>query len=194
MKTVVSLSLLFMVSYSIIAGGEDFDRLSSGLIYSLNDKPTPQCHASTVVETRNGTPPLVAVWYGGKHERNPDVGIWVSRHHQGEWSKPIEVVNGEWTLGRRFACWNPVLFQPTRGALILFYKVGLNPREWWGEMMTSTDNGKTWGNRKVLPLGGIGPVKNKPIELDDGSILCPSSSEHQRWRVHFEITRDQGET
>jgi predicted neuraminidase len=40
----------------------------------------------------------------------------------------------------------------------------------------------------------IGPVKNKPIELADGSILCPSSPEHDRWRVHFELSRDQGKT
>ena len=34
---------------------------------------------------------------------------------------------------------------------MLFYRVGPSPSEWWGEMMTSTDDGKTWGNRKVLP-------------------------------------------
>jgi predicted neuraminidase len=30
--------------------------------------------------------------------------------------------------------------------------------------------------------------------LADGSILCPSSSEHDRWRVHFERTTDLGKT
>jgi predicted neuraminidase len=37
-------------------------------------------------------------------------------------------------------------------------------------------------------------VKNKPIQLADGSILCPSSTEHAGWRVHFEVTRDLGQT
>ena len=39
--------------------------------------PFPASHASTIVETRDG---LVAAWFGGTAERNPDVGIWVSRH------------------------------------------------------------------------------------------------------------------
>ena len=31
--------------------------------------------------------------------------------------------------------------------------------------------------------------------LADGkTLLCPSSSEHQGWRVHFEVTRDLGKT
>jgi len=40
----------------------------------------------------------------------------------------------------------------------------------------------------------LGPVKNKPIQLPDGSILCGSSTEHKGWRVHFERTRDLGKT
>ena len=41
---------------------------------------------------------------------------------------------------------------------------------------------------------GIGPVKNKPIQLADGAILCGSSTEHEGWRVHFEMTSDLGST
>jgi predicted neuraminidase len=50
------------------------------------------------------------------------------------------------------------------------------------------------------PLGHlIGPVKNKPIELADGTILCPSSTEkiedgNVYWQVHFEKSRDEGKT
>ena len=46
--------------------------LGASLIYSLENRPTPQCHASTIVETQSGS---VAAWPGGKHERNTDVGI-----------------------------------------------------------------------------------------------------------------------
>jgi predicted neuraminidase len=78
---------------------------------------------------------------------------------------------------------------------MLFYKVGPGPRQWWGMLMTSSDHGRTWSKPRKLgtgPLGHlIGPEKNKPIQLDDDSILCPSSIRRQ---VHFERTRDLGRT
>lgn len=169
--------------------------LSAELIYPLEGRQTPQCHASTIVETPAG---LVAAWFGGTHEKNPDVGIWVSRHLGDAWTRPTEVANGVQSPELRYPCWNPVLFLPQGGPLMLFYKVGPDPRTWWGMLMTSTDDGATWSSPRKLgdgPLGHlIGPVKNKPIQLDDGSILCPSSTEFEGWRVHFERTRDLGKT
>lgn len=174
--------------------------VSAELIYELEGRQTPQCHASTIVETPSG---LVAAWFGGTRESDPDVGIWVSRHENGTWSKPVEVVDGSEGEEKEFACWNPVLFQPKSGPLMLFYKVGVNPRLWWGSLVTSVDNGKTWskprrlGRNDSLPEANrnlLGPVKNKPIQLDDGAILCPSSTENEGWRVHFELTRDLGKT
>ncbi len=166
------------------------------LIYPLDDKPTPQCHASTIEETPSG---LVAAWFGGKHEKNTDVGIWVSRHRGGKWSRPVEVADGSEGEDKEYPCWNPVLFQPSKGPLMLFYKVGPTPGKWWGVLRTSKDDGKTWSDPRKLgrddAIGHLlGPVKNKPVPLKDGTILCASSSEHNRWRVHFEITRDLGKT
>ena len=43
-----------------------------------------------------------------------------------------------------------------------------------------------------LPDPFLGPIKNKPIELGRGEILCPSSTEDKGWRVHFERTTDLG--
>ncbi|MEM9480221.1 MAG: sialidase family protein [Verrucomicrobiota bacterium] len=174
--------------------------LSAELIYTEEEKLTPQCHASTIVETPSG---MVAAWFGGTREKNPDVGIWVSHLEDGEWSKPVEVVDGSEGEDQEYACWNPVLFQPESGPLLLFYKVGIDPRSWWGMLITSDDGGKTWskprklGTNDALPEANrnlLGPVKNKPIQLSDGTILCPSSTENEGWKVHFEVTRDNGET
>ena len=177
--------------------------LGASLIYSLENRPTPQCHASTIVETESG---LVAAWFGGKHEKNTDVGIWLSRNTGRGWGKPVKVASGAEGEDREYPCWNPVLFKAGgliegggQNPLILFYKVGPSPSRWWGVMLTSFDGGITWKNRRKLgndPKVGhlIGPVKNKPIQLKDGSILCASSSEHNGWRVHFERTRDLGDT
>jgi len=153
--------------------------------------PFPSCHASTIAETKGG---LVAAWFGGTRERNPDVGIWVSRRDKNGWSKIVEVANGDQPTGERFACWNPVLFQPERGPLLLFYKVGPSPSEWWGMIITSSDRGGSWSKPRRLPEGILGPIKNKPVQLQDGSLLCGSSTEHAGWRVHMERTSDLGET
>jgi predicted neuraminidase len=159
--------------------------------FIFEQAPFASCHASTIAETKGG---LVAAWFGGTRERNPDVGIWVARREKNGWSKAVEVANGLQPAGGRFPCWNPVLFQPTRGPLLLFYKVGPSPSEWWGMLTTSTDRGATWSKPARLPDGILGPIKNKPVQLNDGSLLCGSSTEHAGWRVHMERTSDLGST
>ena len=159
------------------------------MIYSLEDRPTPQCHASTVVEVDGA---LVAAWFGGEYESHANVGIWVSRHGESGWTRPVEVAQGG-TSEARYPCWNPVLFRPAGGPLMLFYKVGPNPREWWGMVMTSIDGGRSWSVARRLPQGVYGPIKNKPVQLGT-TLVCPSSTEHDGWRVHFELTDDLGET
>lgn len=163
--------------------------LSQEFIYE--EAPTPECHASTIEETPDG---LVAAWFGGTREKDPDVGIWVARHRDGAWTKPVEVVNGVQPDGTRHPCWNPVLFQPQQGPLLLFYKVGPSPSTWWGMLTTSLDGGTTWTAPVRLPDGIFGPIKNKPVMLPDGRLLCGVSTEDQGWRVHMEATSDLGRT
>jgi predicted neuraminidase len=155
----------------------------------------PQCHASTLAQAADGT--LVAAWFGGTRERAPDVGIWVSRLEDGRWTPAVEVADGKGAGegGKDLPTWNPVLFQPKDGPLVLFYKLGPSPSTWWGMVTSSKDHGRTWGAPVGLPEGILGPIKNKPIELDDGTWLCPSSKEGEGgWRVLFERTRDRGKT
>jgi predicted neuraminidase len=165
--------------------------------------PFPECHASTIAETPAG---LVAAWFGGTEEKNPDVGIWVARHDDRAWSAPFEAANGVESPVKRYPCWNPVLFQmpdepppagqpsakPKPGPLLLFYKVGPSPSTWWGMLTKSTDNGLTWSKPQRLPKEFAGPIKNKPILLPGGKLLCPSSTEDNGWRIHMEWTGDGG--
>jgi predicted neuraminidase len=163
--------------------------MKSEFIYEA--APFPECHASTIAETRQG---LITAWFGGTHERHPDVGIWVSRQVAGRWTMPVEVANGVESPTNRYPCWNPVLFQPKTGPLLLFYKVGPSPSRWWGMLITSNDGGKSWSKPRRLPENILGPIKNKPVQLANGDILCPTSTEHDGWRVHFERTSDLGQT
>jgi predicted neuraminidase len=166
----------------------------AGFIYET--APYPQCHASTIVETERKE--MVAAWFGGTREKHPDVGIWVSRLENGRWTPSVEVANGVQADGTRHPTWNPVLFQPRGAPLMLFYKIGPSPQTWWGMVRTSTDGGRTWGEARRLPNGILGPIKNKPVQLADGTILSPTSNETDerpsKWTVYFERSSDGGRT
>jgi predicted neuraminidase len=161
--------------------------------FLFDTAPFPSVHASTIVDTKGG---LVAAWFGGTRESAADVGIWVSRHVDGTWTTPVEAANGVQADDTRHPCWNPVLFVMPDGTLSVFYKVGPTPRTWWGMQRVSRDLGATWSEARRLPDGVLGPVKNKPVRLADGTIVSGSSTESDSspsvWRVHFELSTDQG--
>jgi len=166
------------VASAIVSYGFVFERV-----------PFPSAHASTIVETRDG---LLAAWFGGTGEGHPDVSIWTARHDGTRWLPPVRVAEGLQPAGARFPCWNPVLFQPSSGPLLLFYKVGPSPREWWGLVRTSADQGLSWSEAAKLPDGILGPIRAKPVELPGGVLLAGSSTEHAGWVVQMErATLDQ---
>jgi len=182
-----------MLAIALLAGGCATAPEKSAIVKSefiFEQAPFRSCHASTIAETKSG---LVAAWFGGTAERNPDVCIYISRNENGTWTAPVAVADGVGFATNRLPTWNPVLFQPKNGPLLLFYKVGPKPAAWWGMMTTSTDDGKTWTKPVRLPDGILGPIKNKPVQLANGDILCGSSTEGDGgWRVHFERTSDFG--
>ena len=182
------LSLLFIVSIS-----NSFAQKQGILLeeFVYEKAPFKECHASTIAETSDG---LVASWFGGTEEKNKDVEIWISRKIDGKWTSPVSAANGIQNAKLRYPCWNPVLFQVPDGPLQLYYKVGPNPREWWGLMIESNDSGKSWGKPVKLPEGILGPIKNKPVLLSNGILISPTSTEHDGWRVHFEYSKDLGKT
>jgi predicted neuraminidase len=196
MKTSLLLSVVLAMTAQLMAADstQQPGYLKGEFLYE--NAPFPSCHASTIAETKSG---LVTAWFGGTKESDPDVGIWLSRQEGGKWTESVEVVNGVQKNPaegnpKRYACWNPVLFQPKDGPLMLFYKVGPTPSTWWGMLTTSEDGGKTWAVPWYLPNSLLGPIKNKPVRLANGDILCPTSSEHDGWRVHFERSSDNGKT
>lgn len=161
------------------------NRYSERLLF--DSMPTKACHAATLAEVKPGT--IVAAWFGGSYEGAKDVSIYCCTITP-EQGKPKRValpaIEGKDTL----PCWNPVLYKSERGLLYLFYKVGKNPREWKGYVITSTNEGNSWSNPRALPEGFLGPIKNKPIEVRKGILLCPSSVEtvtDNRWMSHVEL-------
>lgn len=185
--------LILLISFSVSAQTRLWKKTNEKLIFQ--DAPFSQCHASSLLESKNGE--LLAVWFGGSHEGNKDVKIWLSNYKSGQWSQPKPVADGYFGEKGIFPLWNPVLFKSQSNKYFLFYKAGSNPREWWGMYKTSTDRGKTWSQAVRLPDGILGPIKNKPIQLVDGTILSPSSTESivgESWKVHMERSVNEGKT
>jgi predicted neuraminidase len=180
----------WLTAHSHARAAEQPGVITSEYIYEPG--PVPSCHASTIEQTPGG---LVAAWFGGKDEGEPDVGIWFARRDADKkaWSAAVEVANGVQSPEKRHPCWNPVLYQVPNGPLLLFYKVGPNPEVWWGMLITSADGGATWTAPRRLPEGILGPVKDKPIFYQK-QLLCPSSTEQGGWRAHIERTSDWGLT
>jgi alpha-L-rhamnosidase len=176
--------------------GEAQARWKAGVVideFINKNAPYPESHAATVAENKDGE--IVAAWFGGTKERNPDVCIWFSRlGADGRWTPAQNVANGIVNDTLRYACWNPVLFQIPNGELQLYYKVGPNVAGWVGKMIASADGGLTWSAPRDLPEGFLGPIKNKPILLPNGALLSPSSTEGRGWKVHFEQSPDLGQT
>jgi predicted neuraminidase len=193
MKINPCLIAMLLLTSHLSTGGQDAGRngvILTEFIYKADKVPFPSCHASTIVEVENG---LLAAWFGGTREKDPDVGIWLSRFTGGIWTLPVELANGIQPNGKRYPTWNPVLFN-TGSEVKLFYKVGPSPQNWWGEVIASADNGKTWSSPARLPDGIFGPIKNKPLAIGNGVLLSGSSTEDKGWRAHMEISSDMGAT
>jgi predicted neuraminidase len=150
--------------------------------------PFPAAHASSVVELRNGD--LMAAWFGGTKEGAPDVAIWASTQSERGWSRPIELAREN-----EIATFNPVLFHTIEGRLWLYYKFGSHPTSWTGARRFSRDEGKTWSPVEHLPAGLYGPIRAKPLVLDDGTVVSGTSVEsYHSWACWIERSTDNGNT
>lgn len=180
-------------------------RIRRSLDEPVFDKGTPfsECHASSIVLLPNGD--VVCSWFGGTTEGADDVAIWVSIRHEERWSEPREVARhaGEPT-------WNPVLFMPDSRRLfaevrveeegdpprlLLYYRAGKKISEWRSYVMESLDAGRSWSEAQPLPTGILGPIRNKPVVLADGTWIAGSSVEtDDEWYCTIERSEDRGKT
>ena len=143
----------------------------------IGKSPFSSCHASTIL-TMNDE--LLVAFFAGECEGSDDVGIWLSRKKSHCWSEPQKVA------GDYCPCWNPVLCEYPKGTIKLFFKEGTNCSRWWGMVCESYDGGNSWTAPQKLPPEFWGPIKNKPVVIDD-VLICPSSTEYDGWRVHVEF-------
>jgi alpha-L-fucosidase len=186
MRKSILLFLALSVSYLLADGQPKWTKISEGLLFET--PPFRNCHASTLVETKSGE--IEVACFGGSQEGKNDVVIWAGKIQASGKVEPKEVADGIINDTLRYPCWNPVLFKKRHGELILFYKIGPNPREWRGMYKVYKDGGVTWSVANRLPEGIDGPIKNKAVELKNGTVLCPSSVElkNGHWKAYIEKT------
>lgn len=150
-------------------------------------------HASTLAETADG---IVVAWRGAEGE--DPVGIWVARKVGDEWTAPVEVARCTTPDDSSRPCLLPSLSLWPDHSTRLFYKVGRGILRWHGAFRTSVDDGLSWSDEELLPEGIIGPVKNRPLLLNDGSVINPSSrvyeTDEPNSGIYFERTVDGGQS
>ncbi len=156
-----------------------------------DERPFPQCHASSLVQLSNDR--YLAVWFGGTREGHEDTAIWSSMRSEEAWSPPVMVAKVA-----PVPHYNPVLFRRPDGRIMLFFKAGQGATNWATWVMSSRDEGVTWTRPREFIKGspfGRGPVKNKPIVLSDGTWLAPGSTERHEvhgWEVFIDRSEDEG--
>lgn len=154
-----------------------------------DERPFAQCHASSIESLGFGQ--YMMVWFAGTHEKNDDVGIWMSKGGPGNWSSPKMLVKV-----REDPHWNPVLFRTPGNQLHLYFKVGKEIDDWETWVMYSDDLGNSWSEPKELipgDRGGRGPVRNHILVLSNGTWLAPASIEKNRvWNAFVDRSEDNG--
>ena len=162
--------------------------METDFLPTLNN--TAISHAPSIEEVGED---ILVTFFAGSGEHQEDVCIYLQRYSDKGWGDAEIIATGEGEWGKS-SCWNPVLFTTKNCELLLFYKVGPDPDEWWGMLKRSNDNGYTWSKGERLPNGILGPTKNKPLELNDGTLIIPSSDEKgKRWSIHLERLSASGE-
>ena len=181
------LFFLFSIMFFACSNKEPGQYVVASSEFIYDEATFPSCHASTIVEVKGG---LLACWFGGSYESHPDVSIYGSTYHDGHWDAPRKIADGVISEDERYPCWNPVLLRLKNNDIVLFYKIGPNPREWWAAYKVSKDDGVTWSQSVNLPKGFLGPIKNKAHYIDKDLILYPTSIENTRddWKVHLETS------
>ncbi len=160
--------------------------------FVFNENPqAPSCHASTVALTKDGN--VCCAWFGGAEEGKTDVDIWTSVRTKKGWSAPSRI-----SADADLPHWNPVLYHRPDGMLCLFFKVGMKIA-YWKTYFSLSQDGLSWSTPSELvpgdTSGGRGPVKNKLLQMRDGRLLAPASSEQNSdWRVFIDISDNGGDT
>lgn len=172
-----------------------------GFLHEQIHGPTkrfPRSHCSSIVELPSGD--LLTCWYAGEDEARPDVALVSSRKPKGAstWTPPQIIAK---TPNKPEG--NGIVFMMPDGVLWVIYGTmhgkldgPPGPGVRWEtcdvRCRTSTDEGRTWSDVRMLreELGMV--VRNKPIVMTNGQVIF--GVENKDAHSRFWITKDCGKT
>ncbi|KAL2928952.1 Sialidase [Bienertia sinuspersici] len=183
--------LALFIAFVLLDGGETkhtmLNVVKEQFTFAEVSRPFNMCHASSIIEVEKGE--FLVAYIGGSEEGASDVKIYTQGYKKGSWSSPVAVEQEH-----EASVWSPVFFK-AHDQLLLFFRVGPTFQTWTGAMRRSFDGGVTWTEREQFPAGIIGPVKQKPILLKNGELICGSSMlSWNAWASWVEVTPDLGKT
>ncbi|MFV0405759.1 MAG: exo-alpha-sialidase [Propioniciclava sp.] len=166
--------------WELPADGHLYHSARRGLTEALVPAGSPSNHAATLVQLPGGD--LLASWFGGSDEGNPDISLWVSRldQHTGVWEAARQVTDDPDRSDQ-----NPGLFLASPEELWLVYPAQLARRPDRHETFNlqhtaeirrsrSTDGGRTWAAPEVM-LDRPGSFSRQPIQiLESGRWILPT--------------------
>ncbi|AUR53103.1 sialidase family protein [Aquella oligotrophica] len=155
----------------------------------------PAAHSSSFTMLANDD--LLAFWFAGTKEGQPDVKIWHSTYHNGKWDMATSLVDPQMIAkaNHRYVIkvGNPVIYRAANGVLHLFV-VSVSIGGWSGSALNhlqSQDNGLHWTSPErivISPFFNISTlVRTSAIGLSDGGFYLPVY--HEFIRKYPELLR-----
>lgn len=185
--------------FSVNANTNDLSQKKSTALFESQIIPQPKylsaAHSSSFTILPNGD--LLAFWFAGTREGNPDVKIWQSTYHNNQWSMATPLVDPQMVseANHRYVVkvGNPVIYRAANSDLHLFV-VSVSVGGWSGSTLNhliSHDNGKTWSKPERIvssPFFNISTlVRTSAISLSDGGFYLPVY--HEFIRKYPELLR-----
>lgn len=155
----------------------------------------PAAHSSSFTMLANDD--LLAFWFAGTKEGQPDVKIWHSTYHNGKWDMATSLVDPQMIAkaNHRYVIkvGNPVIYRAANGVLHLFV-VSVSIGGWSGSALNhlqSQDNGLHWTSPErivISPFFNISTlVRTSAVGLSDGGFYLPVY--HEFIRKYPELLR-----
>ena len=145
-------------------------------------------HSSTITRMPNGD--LLAFWFAGSKEGQPDVRIWQSKFSNGKWQMAHSIVSNYSLMHDSYRyiskLGNPVVYSMPNGTLYLFV-ISVSVGGWAGSRLNqliSHDEGNSWSRANELVLNPFLNIstlnRTNAVPLQDGGFYLPVYHEFMR--------------